>query len=239
TLDNQHETAPVSATVPAGRQSVPLRAILAELRAGEVLVEFSYNLPRGEEVLVSARNLGNFQLRGDLPRKKGMPVGTYTVTAKYRDDWPAAEANVVVEADKQPKAIFHFDFGRVVLEKGEQDGVRYSINGKPGGTLGADAITIPLRPGPVTFSFEAQGFETATLTTNIASDMRLALAPPRLAPVLGFAALTSDPAPALVTGPGGKQWQTVSNQSVLIALPPGTYPMTASLKGFKSIAKSV
>jgi sulfatase-modifying factor enzyme 1 len=229
----------LSATVPGGRAAVQLSAKLAELRAGEVLVEFDYNLPRGQEVVVSAQNLPNFQFKGELPQRKGLPPGNHKLSAKYRPDWPAAEANIVVDPNSKPKALFHFDFGRVVLEKGEQDGVRFSINGSPPAALGADAVTIPLRPGAVTLSFEAEGFEPATLKTNIVADMRLALIAPRLAPVLGFIALASDPPGATIAAPVGKQWQTLADQLLLVSLPPGTYPFTANFKGLKPVSKSV
>ncbi len=236
TLDlKDHETADVKGTVTSGQAPVVLHAKLTKRGIDDLLVELDSNLPRGEKVSLNGGPFYNAVL--ELPLKKSLPSGPYTLTAAYRN-WPPVAKNVVVrKGDSQASVLFEFRYGRVAL-KSEPPGASVWWSNI---LVGVTPTNIIWPPGPANFKFEAQGFSVVTnaLVPERPEEERV-LVEARLMELLGIVEVTSDPAPTTVYDTNGNPLTvTMPDRPVVIPLQPNTYTLTARYRDLPEVPQTV
>jgi len=224
---DEHETANVNTTIKYGPTPLLLHAKLTKRGIDDVLVEFDYNLPRGEKVGLNGNSFSNLVV--ELPLKKSLPPGPHTVTAAYRN-WPPVVTNVVVrKGDSQAGVRFEFRYGRVALKSDPPEATVSFSNI----LVGVTPTNVIWPPGPANFKFERPGYDPA-LTNAVVADSPekdRVLVEAKLAPILGFVQITSDPAPAEIADANNKSLTlTTPDGPVVIQLPPNSYTLTASYR---------
>jgi hypothetical protein len=226
-----HDTANLKTTVKAGKQPAPLHAVLTKRGVDDVMVEFESNLPLGEKIILNGNLLSNLAV--ERQQKKSMPPGNYTVTATFRN-WRPITTNLVVRKGERAGLHFDFPFGRVALNS-DPPGATVSVGTAE---VGVTPTNIIWQPGAATFTFLRRGYEPTNMNATVSVDGGRLSLEAKLAPILGFVEVTSDPTPATIYDASGKSLAVTPSEKP-IALQPDTYTLTARYPGLPDVARQV
>jgi hypothetical protein len=242
--DLQHETVSIQTNVPLPGQALRLQRTLPAIQPGMVGVEFNcVSLPNGETITLTENSLGTFDFRAPSSPRKSMAPGKHTIVAKCRNLPPFGPKEITVQTGQGNRFDLDFDFGLVILDKGDPAEVFYSIDDeKKTNTLGNEEILIPIPLGkPVGFTFTKIGYDDVHEVFKIDVRNGQKKFSPRLKQVLGWADITVDaPVPARLIIRGANSTYTTNiapAQPARMLLPPGDYRATASVDGLEDVSK--
>jgi hypothetical protein len=180
------------------------------------------------------------QPRGDLPAQISVPAGSVVVEASL--PWPFntnLTQTLTVAKDQKVPFAFRFAHGVYVVETNDPPEVLIAIDGH---VIGNSPTNFALPPGDHVVVMSAPGYETATNRITIADNVSLTNRP-ALKALDGFVDWTSDPPGAVLTAEGNPTNKVVTNvtarSSARMALPPGSYKLTAAYSNLKPIGEGV
>jgi hypothetical protein len=186
--------------------------------------------PRGAKVYLKDKLLVSA-----TPEQVRLEQGTYTLTARYKENegWPSTELTVEVKKGTVVPANFYFKNGRVVLDS-DPPGATVSIGTN---VVGTTPVTIPRPAGETTFHFERAGFEP-TNETILVADKATARVRPSLLSNNGEFDFTVVPAVAIahIFEAGGKELGRASEGNPYKTnVPPGQYSFVARVDGLNDV----
>lgn len=187
--------------------------------------------PRGAKIFLKDK-----LLTPATPERVRLEQGTYTLTARYKDDWPSRQIVVEVKKGLVVTTNIYFENARVSVES-EPDGATVWVGTNQ---LGRTPVTT-LRPaGETMFHFEMPGFDP----TNAAMMVVDAKVGQRIRPSLqtsnGVFELTSEPVDARIFDASGKELgQTATGTPLMVPNLPGTYQFVARLEGLADVAATL
>src|SRR5688572_7399658 len=205
-----------------------LVAMLTRPPVGEVMVEFS-SIPRSAKIDLDGKPFAT------TPEVKSLAPGTYKVTARYTEWWPAKESTLVVEPNKEAKVQFYFERGRINLES-DPSGANVFVGNRLIAITPTNGVLWPT--GMVTLRFEKAGFEPTNVVANLLQDGDRAELNPRLVSTNGIILLTVEPAPAVVfdANTRAELFRTTPGQAQEIMLPPGRRAFTIQAPGYQPLS---
>ncbi len=230
-----HETTILSNVVKSGKEPTLLPAKLAEPRPGDVEVEFDSNLRLGEGVTLNGGPFSNAVLQ--LPWKKPLPPGRYTLTAAYRN-WPPVARSIAVSKGDSPASVrFEFPYGSVVL-KSDPPGAKVWVGTN---LVGVTDTEIMWQPGRANFRFEKPDYESTNSSIDVADnpEKERARVEVTLVPSLGFVDLTSDPPGAGIYDAGNLLTNTIPGRPARMGLRPKVYALTARYGDLREVPQAV
>jgi hypothetical protein len=188
--------------------------------------------PRGAKVY-----WGEKLLTTATPDKTRLEQGTYTLIAKYKEDWPPKELKVEVKKEATVPANFYFENGKVSVDSDPQEaGVWIGTN-----FLGKTPVTVPRPVGNTTFHFELPGFEPTNETVMVADKANVRLRPSLLTSN-GVFELLAEPANAtarILDASGKELGRTSAGNPLRVTLPPGQYAFAARMDGLNDVAATL
>jgi hypothetical protein len=194
---------------------------------GQVVVEFD-STPRGAKIELDGKPFAT------TLETKSLSPGTYKVTARYREFWPAKESTLVVEPNKEAKVQFYFERGRINLES-DPSGANVFVGNRLIGITPTNGVLWPT--GMVTLRFEKPGFEPTNVVANLLQDGDRAELNPRLVSTNGIILLTVEPAPAVVLDATTRAevLRTTPGKAEEIMLPPGRHSFVIQAPGYQPL----
>jgi hypothetical protein len=162
--------------------------------------------------------------------------GIYTLTARYKDDWPIKQFVVEVKKGAVVSTNIYFENARVAVES-EPEGATVWVGTNQ---VGRTPVST-LRPaGETTFHFELPGFDPTNATLMVVD----AKAGQRVKPILqtsnGVFQLMSEPVNARIFDAAGRDLgQTSPDRPVTVSTNPGTYQFLARLEGLGDLTANL
>jgi hypothetical protein len=186
--------------------------------------------PRGAKIFLKD------QLLLTTPERKQVEQGTYTLTARYKDDWPTKQLLVEVKKGQTVSTNIYFENARVSVES-EPEGATVWIGTNQ---LGATPL-LTLRPaGETTFHFELTGFDPTNETLLVVDAKTGQKIRPSLQSSNGTFNLMSDPVNAKIFDAGGRELgQTGPGRPVAVSTNPGSYQFFARLEGLGEVTANL
>lgn len=184
--------------------------------------------PRGAKIFLNDK-----LLTSATPERVQLEQGAYTLTAKYKDDWPSKQILVDVKKGVVVSTNIYFENARVSVES-EPEGATVWVGTNQ---IGRTPVTV-LRPaGESTFHFELTGYDPTNATLTVADAKPGQKVRPRLESSNGIFELASDPPNAkILDGTGKELGVTSSSEPVRVPSLPGTYRFLARLEGLTDVA---
>jgi len=143
--------------------------------------------PRGAKIFLKDK-----LLTSATPERVWLEQGTYTLTARYKDDWPSRQIVVEVKKGLVVTTNIYFENARVSVES-EPDGATVWVGTNQ---LGRTPVTT-LRPaGETMFHFEMPGFDPTNATMMVVDAKAGQRIRPSLQTSNGVFELTSEPVDA-------------------------------------------
>jgi hypothetical protein len=172
------------------------------------------------------------------PEQKQLEQGTYTLVAKYKDDWPPKELTVEVKKGDTVPAKFYFENGKVSVDS-DPAGAKVWVGTNYYGTT---PVTVTRPVGNSTFHFELGGFEPTNEVVKVEDK-----ATPRVRPSLltsnGIFELSAEPAIGtahIFDDASGKELgRTSGGNPVRIYFPPGQFAFAAKMDGLDDVRASL
>jgi hypothetical protein len=171
------------------------------------------------------------------PAATQLEQGTYTLVAKYKDDWPAKELTVEVKKGVSVPANFYFENGKVSLDS-DPPGASVLIGTN---VVGTTPVTVIRPVGKTTFQFDLPGFEPTNATVTVADKSTVRITPSLLTSN-GIFELTAEPsiAAAHIFDANGKELgKTTAGNSLRLTLPPGQYAFAAKMDGLSDVSSTL
>jgi hypothetical protein len=186
--------------------------------------------PRGAKVYLKDKLLTTA-----TPEQVRLEQGTYTLTARYKENegWPPTELTVEVKKGTVVPVNFYFKNGRVIVESDPPEAnVWIGTN-----LVGTTPVTVTRPEGKTAFHFERAGFEPTNETVLVA-DKALARVKPSLLSNNGEFDFTTDPAivTAHILDSAGKELgRTGAGSPLKLNLAPGQYSFLARVDGLSDV----
>jgi len=170
------------------------------------------------------------------PERVQLEQGTYTLTARYKDDWPSKQIMVEVKKGLMVTTNIYFENARVAVES-EPRGATVWIGTNQIGTTPMNT----LRPaGETTFHFELTGFDPTNETLLVVDAKVGQRVRPSLQSSNGTFNLMSDPVNARIFDAAGKELgQTAPDHPVTLSTNPGNYQFSARLEGLSDVTANL
>jgi len=171
------------------------------------------------------------------PEPAQLEQGTYTLVAKYKDDWPPKELTVQVKKADRVPANFYFENGRVAVDSDPQ-GANVWVGTN---SYGPTPVTVTRPVGKTTFHFELAGFEPTNEVVTVA-DKSTARVRPSLLTSNGIFELSAEPAIAaahIFDARGKELGRTSAGNPVRVTLAPGQYSFAARIDGLNEVAATL
>jgi hypothetical protein len=176
-------------------------------------------------------------LTSATPGRTTLAQGTYTLMAKYKEDWPAKELTVEVKKGETVPANFYFENGQVRVDSDPQ-GANVWVGTN---SYGPTPVTVTRPVGKTTFHFELVGFEPTNEVVTVADK-----GTPRVRPSLltsnGVFELSAEPASATahILDANGKELGTTSGGNpIKVTLAPGQYAFDARMDGLNDVTNTL
>jgi hypothetical protein len=170
------------------------------------------------------------------PERVQLEQGTYTLTARYKDDWPTKQMVVEVKKGLVVTTNIYFENARVAVES-EPRGATVWIGTNQLGTTPLST----LRPaGETTFHFELIGFDPTNETLLVVDAKVGQRVRPSLQSSNGIFNLMSDPVNARIFDAAGRELgQTAPDRPVAVSTNPGSYQFLARLEGLSDLTANL
>jgi hypothetical protein len=193
-------------------------------------IEFD-STPRGAKIFLKDK-----LLTSATPDQVRLEQGTYTLTARYKDDWPSKQIVVEVKKGIVVATNIYFENARVAVES-EPKGATVWVGTNQ---LGTTPLTT-LRPaGETTFHFEMAGFDPTNETLLVVDAKVGQRVRPSLQSSNGVFNLMSEPANARIFDAAGRELgQTGPDRSVAVSTNPGSYQFVARLEGLSDVTANL
>jgi len=180
-------------------------------------------------------------LTSATPEPARLEQGTYTLTAKYKENegWPPKEMTVEVKKGTIVPVNFYFENGKVAIESDPPEAEASVWIGT--NLYGKTPLTITRPVGKTTFHFESAGFEPTNETVAVL-DKSIVRARPSLLTSNGIFELTTEPAigTAHILDANGKELGlSDSGKPLRVTLAPGQYSFAARMDGLSDVAATL
>jgi hypothetical protein len=187
--------------------------------------------PRGAKIFLKDK-----LLTPATPERVRLEQGIYTLTARYKEDWPSKQIVVEVKKGLVVTTNIYFENARVSVET-EPEGATVWVGTNQ---VGRTPVTT-LRPaGETTFHFEMAGFDPTNATLMVVDAKAGQRIRPSLQTSNGVFELTSEPSNAHIFDASGKELgRTTPNAPVMVPNLPGTYQFVARLEGLADVAATL
>jgi hypothetical protein len=188
--------------------------------------------PRGAKIFLKDK-----LLTPATPDQVRLEQGTYTLTARYKDDWPTKEIKVEVKKGLTLSTNIYFENARVAVES-EPEGATVWIGTNQ---VGRTPVTTIRPAGETTFHFEMPGFDPTNATMMVVDAKPGQRIRPSLESSNGLCELTSEPVNAQIFDPSGKDFgRTMAGVPLLVSnMVPGTYQFVARLDGLGDVTATL
>ncbi len=204
--------------VPNATTNLP-SVVLRQRTKSDAVVTFNSD-PDGATLILNGTE------SGQMTTRKLVASGTTNVVEARFRDWPPLTTNLVLTPEQQTNVNFNFDYATVRLQS-DPPGAYVTVGTN---RFGPTPTSMICSTGKMVFQFDRAGFENTNLTYDIVKGGMFILNP-KLVSTNAILEITSDPAPALITG----AWQntrqqlgyTAAGAALVTNLPPGTYTITA------------